>query len=138
MSDVVDTVIRLFLATDNRDWTSVRDCFAPEVVFSMAGSQPEPRTPAAIVSMWETGLAAIESVHHQVGNFVVKTAGDAADVFCYGIAYHYKRVKSGRNTRVFVGSYVFHLVRIEAAWKIDQFRFNLKFIDGNAELEKEE
>jgi hypothetical protein len=37
---------------------------------------------------------------------------------------------------VFVGSYDFHLVR-EATWKIDLFRFNCKFVDGNLELEKE-
>ena len=63
--------------------------------------------------------------------------GVEANAFCYGIAYHYRRTKSGRNTRVFVGSYDFHLVLVHTEWKINRFRFNAKFIDGNLELEKD-
>jgi 3-phenylpropionate/cinnamic acid dioxygenase small subunit len=137
MQEIVDAVTRLFLATDDRDWGAVQECFADEVVFSMAGSTPETKTPDAISGMWETTLDPIEALHHQVGNFVVKTQGDAADVFCYGIAYHYKPTRSGRNTRVFVGSYDLHLARVQGEWKIDQFRFNLKFVDGNVDLDRE-
>jgi hypothetical protein len=36
-----------------------------------------------------------------------------------------------------VGSYDFHLVRAGGAWRIDLFRFNAKFVDGNLELERE-
>lgn len=32
------------------------------------------------------------------------------------------------------GSYDFHLTKIAGAWRIDQFKFNLKFIDGNVNL----
>jgi hypothetical protein len=64
--------------------------------------------------------------------------GDRAIAFCYGIALHYRKTKSGKNTRTFVGSYDFTLHR-EAGelWRIDAFKFNLKFIDGNVALEKE-
>jgi hypothetical protein len=37
---------------------------------------------------------------------------------------------------VFVGGYDFHLLQ-DGEWRIDLFRFNLKFIDGNVELERE-
>lgn len=47
------------------------------------------------------------------------------------------RTYSGRNTRVFVGSYDFHLQLRDAGWRIDLFRFKVKFVDGNLELEKE-
>ena len=33
-----------------------------------------------------------------------------------------------------VGSYDFGLARISGEWKIDQFKFNLKYVDGNKEL----
>jgi hypothetical protein len=37
---------------------------------------------------------------------------------------------------VFVGSYEFELENTAGKWRITSFRYNLKFIDGNRELEK--
>jgi hypothetical protein len=68
----------------------------------------------------------------------VDVQGEQASAFCYGIASHFRRNRSGRNTRIFVGSYDFHLLRIEDRWLIDSFRFNLKYVEGNAELERSE
>lgn len=34
-----------------------------------------------------------------------------------------------------MGSYDFHLSKADDRWEIDRFRFNLKFIDGNPDLE---
>lgn len=137
VSEVINT---LFVATDARDWACVRSCLAPVVTFdmtSLAGGGPQQLSPEQIVSGWETGLKPIESVHHQTGNLHIACTGAEATASCYGIAYHYRRTKSGDNTRVFVGSYDFHLRLQDAAWRIDLFRFNLKFIDGNRQLENE-
>ena len=43
---------------------------------------------------------------------------------------------TGQNSRMFVGSYNFHLIKAGTDWKIDIFKYNLKFIDGNLELHK--
>ena len=68
---------------------------------------------------------------------MTEVKGDQATVFCYGIALHHKKTQSGRDTRAFVGSYDLHLGRTASgAWTIHAFRFNLKFLDGNLELEK--
>ncbi len=136
IGEVINT---LFVATDARDWTRVRGCLAPVVTFdvtSLAGGSVERRSREEIIQGWETGLKPIEWVHHQTGNLSITCAGAEATASCYGIAYHHRRTKSGDNTRVFVGSYDFHLRLDEDTWKIDLFRFNLKFIDGNLELEK--
>lgn len=135
---VIDVLNRLFISTDNRDWEAVRSCFAPEVLFdmtSMAGGEPSRLTPQQITAAWEQGLSHLEAIHHQVGNYVVTIQDDEADAFCYGIASHYLPNKTGQNTRTFVGSYDFHLVRTGEAWQIDAFKFNLKYVDGNADLE---
>ncbi len=138
---VVDTITELFLATDRRDWAAVERCFAETVEFdmtSLAGGEPARLTGRAIASAWKDGLAPIESVHHQAGNFRVRIDGDAATAYCYAVAYHHRRVASGRNLRTFVGSYDFHLARgPDGSWRIDLFRFNLKFLDGNLELHAE-
>ncbi|HEX9895533.1 MAG TPA: nuclear transport factor 2 family protein [Gemmatimonadales bacterium] len=137
---VIDRLNTLFISTDIRDWAAVRACFAATVHFdmtSLAGGDPVILTPEAIARAWEQGLASIESVHHQAGNYRVTLDGDEAMAFCYGIAMHYRPTRSGKNTRTFVGSYEFRLKLIGGDWRITIFRFNLKFLDGNIELEKE-
>jgi hypothetical protein len=101
---------------------------------SMAGGDPVDLTPDQITSAWDEGLKLLQAIHHQVGNFMVDIKDNEAELFCYGIACHYLENQTGENTRTFVGSYDFHLTRERADWKIDQFKFNLKYIDGNAEL----
>jgi hypothetical protein len=134
---VITVCTLLFNHTDARNWQGVQNCFAPQVVFdmtSLAGGEPATMTPQAIADAWEQGLRPLHAIHHQVGNFIVDIQQDEADVFCYGMAFHYLPTPSNNNTRVFVGSYEFHLSKITDDWRIDQFKFNLKYIDGNMEL----
>ena len=135
-----DVVNDLFVGTDERDWVRVAAALAPRVLFdvrSMTGAAPETLDASAIIAGWTEGLRPLKAVHHQTGNFRVRVSADEADVFCYGTASHYRPNASGRNTRVFVGSYDFHLTRQTGGWRIDVFRFHLKYVDGNLELEKE-
>jgi hypothetical protein len=137
-NDVIAVATRLFVCTDTRDWSCVQDVFAPEVHFdmtSLGAPQAEKKTPKQITTMWAEGLKALTAIHHQAGNFQATIKGNEADLFCYGIAYHYLPNPTSRNTRTFVGSYDFHLIKGEHGWKIDRFRFNMKFIDGNTDLE---
>lgn len=138
---VIETVNRLFINTDNRDWPKVKALFAPRVLFdmtSLAGGQPATISPQEIVDGWDKGLKALKAIHHQAGNYLVDAKDNEATAFCYGVAWHYLPNKTGRNTRTFVGSYDFHLIKQDGEWIIDQFKFNLKFIDGNPALEKSE
>jgi hypothetical protein len=137
---VVDTLTTLFVATDERDWQAVREVLTPEVHFdmtSLAGGTPTTLTAEQIAGAWEKGLAPIEHVHHQVGNFHVQLDGAEADASCYGVAYHYRRHPSGRNTRVFVGTYAFRLRADGGRWRVSSFRYDVKFVDGNPTLESD-
>ena len=136
---VIETIDELFVATDHKDWAGVRAVLAPRVRFDMSSAGGGPaaeRTGEEIAAGWEQGLAPIQAIHHQAGNYRVRVDGDRAEAFCYGIAYHYRPRPSGGSTRVFVGSYVFELERDSGRWRITSFLYNLKFIDGNRELEK--
>ena len=136
--EVIGAVNRLFIHTDNRDWERVRRCFAPEVHFdvtSMVGGEPTTLTPDDIVAAWDEGLKHLEAIHHQAGNYLVDVANNEATVFCYGTASHYLPNDTESNTRTFVGSYDFHLKKDSDAWRIDRFKFDLKYIDGNPNLE---
>jgi SnoaL-like domain len=135
---IISVVNELFLATDRKDWAAVERTFGPHVRFDMSSvgaGEARMSTPREIADGWRTGLAGVERVHHQTGNFVVHIKDAAAEVFCYGVAYHFRRRDDNRNTRVFVGSYDFELTHFDKGWLITAMRFNLKFVDGNPELE---
>jgi hypothetical protein len=138
---IVDVITELLVATDQRDWTAVKRCFAAEVLFDMSSlgaGPPARRTPEEIAAGWEEALRPIGAIHHQAGNHRVAVHESRATASCYGIAYHYRKTASGRNTRVFVGSYAFILDRGgPLGWRISTFRFDLKFIDGNTNLEND-
>ncbi len=137
---IVDVVTQLFVGTDRRDWESVKNCFERHVLFdmtSLTGGKPTTLTPQQIVDGWDAGFEQIKHVHHQAGNYIITVNGTSAHAFCYAMAFHYRETKSGRNTRTFVGSYDFDLRRHGEEWKIGSFKFNLKFIDGNAQLEQD-
>ena len=138
---VTETLTELFLATDRRDWALVERCFAASVRFDMssAGGGPAAMTdPQRIAAGWRQGLAPVEQLHHQVGNFRVRVTGTTAEAHCYGIAFHFRARRDGRNTRTFVGSYDFELEKHSDGWRITAMRFTLKFLDGNATLEAAE
>jgi hypothetical protein len=135
--EVADTVTRLFVNTDERNWDGVVECFAPKVLFdmsSLSGSRPSRVSPKRIADQWESGLKGLAAVHHQIGNMLVKVEGSEASAFCYGTATHYFPNPTGNDTHTFVGTYDFHLVRADDGWRIDMFRFNLRFAAGNALL----
>jgi hypothetical protein len=135
---IIEVIHRLFINTDNRDWSKVKDAFSSKVLFdmtSMAGGEPVTLTSDEIVKAWDQGLKPLKAIHHQAGNFLVNVNQDEAEAFCYGIASHYLPNETNQNTRIFVGSYNFHLIKQDQGWRIDQFKFNLKYIDGNPNLE---
>ena len=63
--------------------------------------------------------------------------GQRPKVRCYGIAYHYRaKISAAMKSRIFVGTYDIDLTAQSDRWCIGLLKFNLKFIDGNLELEK--
>jgi hypothetical protein len=137
--NIIEVVNKLFINTDNRDWAQVKACFADKVLFdmtSMAGGEPTTLTPQEIVDGWDQGLKALKAIHHQIGNYLVSVNGNNADVFCYGTAFHYLPNKTKNDTRTFVGSYDFKLIKANGNWQISMFKYNLKYITGNLKLEK--
>ncbi len=135
---IIETVNRLFVYTDYREWQKLQtEVFTPAVHFDMsslgAGAAKE-LTAGEICAMWETGFAGIDAVHHHSGNFLVTVNGEAATVFCYAIASHYKAAATQGQIREFVGSYDLGLQRTADGWRINSFRYNVKYTSGNMEL----
>ena len=130
---------KLFMYTDARDWDRLQsEVFTEEVWFDMSsagGGEPKALPATEICAMWKSGFAGLDSVHHQAGHYLIELMDTEAVVFAYAIALHYKASARKGNTRMFVGSYDLRAIRRESGWRLSQFKYNLKFIDGNASLE---
>jgi hypothetical protein len=137
--EIVELVNKLFVYTDSRQWQRLlENVFMKEVLFDMssAGAGPAKALRAeAICDMWNNGFAGIDQVHHQSGNFIVDFKSDTeAEVFCYAIASHYKKAATQGKTREYIGSYALHASLTDLGWRLDGFKYNLKYINGNTEL----
>ncbi len=135
---VEDTVVRMFVATDERDWPTLEGCFTDPFTLdmtSMAGGKPATVTPRQVASTWAQAFEPLDHVHHQVGNFRTSVTSAQAIVRCYGVAFHHRAKANGLKTRLFVGTYELLLIPSVQGWLISQLAFKLKFIDGNLSLE---
>lgn len=137
---VEDAVTRMFVATDERDWSTVESCFTDPFTLdmtSMVGGSPATLTPHEVASMWADGFKTLDHVHHQIGNFQTTVEGQRATVRCYGVAFHHRAgITAAMKSRTFVGTYEMELTAESERWLISKLVFKLKFIDGNLELEK--
>jgi hypothetical protein len=135
---VEDTVVRMFVATDERDWPTLESCFTDPFTLdmtSMAGGKPATVTPRQVATTWAQAFEPLDHVHHQVGNFRTSVTSSQAIVHCYGVAFHHRAKASGLKTRLFVGTYELVLIPSVQTWLISQLTFELKFVDGNLSLE---
>jgi len=137
--EIIETVNRLFLAVDERDWDSLK-LFMNDMICldysSMTGEKAGHISLNRIVESWKCMLPGFDATHHQLGNYRVETDTDFAKVFCYGTASHYLKNESGHNLWVVAGTYEFELRSNYGSWRITKMKFNLKFIDGNMDLPK--
>ena len=137
---VVELVNKLFVYTDSQQWNKLlNEIFKETLHFDMSslGAGPAKDISAKeVCEMWRNGFAGIDHIHHQAGNFIVdfKEEGIEAEVFCYAIASHYKQSATKGKTREYVGSYQLHASFTDQGWRLSSFKYNLKYITGNAEL----
>ncbi|MCT4638402.1 MAG: nuclear transport factor 2 family protein [Bacteroidales bacterium] len=139
MREINETISKLFVASDNRDWKTVESIFADKVELdysSMNGNPVVEITPEQITDSWKTILPGFESTYHQLGNFITEQNGAIAKVFCYGTATHYLKHESG-NIWIVVGSYDLELKKVGDYWRVIKMKFNYKYQDGNTKLPQE-
>ncbi|MEO1032906.1 MAG: nuclear transport factor 2 family protein [Bacteroidota bacterium] len=134
--NIQETITKMFVNSDNRNWTKVEAQFAAKVTLdyaSMTGNPAVEVSPTDITSGWKTVLPGFTFTHHQIGNFITEVNGDKAHSYCYGTATHYLDDDNG-NIWTVVGSYDFDLEKIDGNWRITTMTFNYKYQDGNTKL----
>lgn len=138
-AELTELANKLFMYTDAHQWQKLLDeVFVDTIWFDMqsaGGGEPVNMMAEAVCEMWRGGFTGIDSVHHQAGHYLVSVANDEADIYAYAIATHYKKAALKGHTRTFVGTYDLKASRTDRGWRLTQFKYDLKYIDGNVTLE---
>jgi hypothetical protein len=136
---IVEVVNKLFVYTDEQEWEKLQQqVFTKHVLFdnrSMGGEKMH-TSAIQICEIWKNGFEGIDSINHLAGNYLIELNDDEdqASVFAYATATHFKKSAVNGKTRSFVGTYNIHLVMEGNAWKISEFKYNLKYATGNVEF----
>src|SRR5215213_3991919 len=129
---------KLFMYTDAQDWNKIlSEVFTETVWFDMksaGGGEPKEIPAKEICEMWRKGFEDLDAVHHQAGHYLIDIKGNAAALFGYAMASHFKEKAKKGKTRMFVGSYDLKAIKTGNGWKLNGFKYNLKYIDGNISL----
>lgn len=134
--NIIQTINRLFVATDNGNWEELNKIFDKSVRLDYSSMTNQPGatvTPQEIIASWKSILPGFEHTHHQIGNHLIEINDDTAHGFCYGTATHFLTNESG-DTWMVVGSYDFDLRKENEHWMITSMRFNFKYQTGNSSL----
>jgi hypothetical protein len=136
---ITEVVNKLFMYTDSLEWDLLKkEVFTEEVFFDMSSLGAGPGKLLGrekICQMWNDGFKGIDSVHHQAGHYIIDLGVDQANVYAYAVATHYRAAAVNGKTRSFTGSYNLGFVREKEGWRINGFKYNLKFTDGNQSLQ---
>jgi hypothetical protein len=136
--ELIELSNKLFMYVDAQQWGKVlNEVFAENVWFDMtsAGGEAKKLSAEDVCEIWRQGFIGLDAVHHQAGHYLITVNGDNADIYGYAMATHYKKAASKGNSRMFVGSYDLRALKSVKGWRLSQFKYNLKYIDGNISLE---
>jgi hypothetical protein len=137
--ELTELANKLFMYCDAQQWQQMLDeVFTTTIRFDMSsagGDVADTLEAKAVCEIWRQGFVGLDAVHHQAGHYLITVKEDEADIFGYAVAFHYKKAATKGNRRSFVGSYDLKAIRTSDGWRLSQFKYNLKFIDGNTILE---
>lgn len=134
---IIQTIKSIFIGSDEGNWNKVENGLADNVLLdytSMTGGNTSTLSPKQITNEWAALLPGFQSTHHQIGNYTINVLGNEATINFHGLALHYLPNKSGNDIWIVVGTYDYHLVKINGNWKADKIKFNLQKQEGNLEL----
>jgi hypothetical protein len=135
--EIIEVVHRLFIYTDNREWEKLQnEVFTESIFFDIIslGGIAKNTTAKEVCAVWQKGFERVNVISHLCGNHLVTATETDADVFIYVTATHYKSTATKGKTREFFCTYNLHLVKTDAGWRINRFKYNLKFQTGNLDL----
>ncbi|WP_207632813.1 nuclear transport factor 2 family protein [Foetidibacter luteolus] len=130
---------KLFMYCDAKLWQRLLDeVFTESIWFDVSsggGGEAKEMAAADVCKLWNEGFDGLDAAHHQAGHYLITVNEDSAIIYAYAVATHYKKAATQGHTRTFVGSYDLTAQRTPIGWRLNQFKYNLKYMDGNVTME---
>lgn len=122
---------QLFFSLDNKEWITLKECFAKEVVFdisSLVGGEQHRLNADQIAHLWSNSLKEVDALQHQISNMTIFVQNERATSHFYCNEMHHSKSGAKGGTLTLVGTYDIHLVKENSVWKISLFRYHHKFL----------
>lgn len=122
---IIERLIDLATALDQRDWTSLEKIFTESAhAYSATGS-------AEIVAMVRTFLGGCGPSHHQLSNHRVEVQGNLATSRTYVRAHHQSADRDTERNYECFGEYVDHWTQTDSRWKLASRTFTVSHEVGD-------
>lgn len=123
--EITNTVNRVALLSDLRDWATVKACFTEQVEVdytSLMGGQPEAIAAEALVQRWKSFFdATFKTTQHLLGSHVVTFNGNTATCMSHFQARHIP-LDSAKEPWTLGGYYTHELVKQSERWLIQKMK----------------
>lgn len=133
---VVQTIVRLGRALDDRDWPAAMECLAAELdtdYSSFRGTPPARLTAVQFVELRRTGLAGLVTRHLSFGHRV-ELAGEDAVCRCDFVIHRWPADATDRRHLHSYGDYAYRLRRGRDGWLITGITQVVRHSDGDPSL----
>lgn len=134
---IVELIGRLSLTIDAKDWDAMGQLFTDTVYHdrtSLTGGEPYTAPVALFVEGWRQTLQAMDAIHHQITNHVVRLDGDQATCTANMMGTHVLANASGGPMWTVGGRHDYQLTRTSEGWRIAGLTFTLQWATGNMNI----
>ena len=136
--EIVDAVNRFMIYADHQEWDEVRQLMMNSVWVDFADLD---RAPAGrvdsriLISSWRDQANGLEAVQHLLSNhYVDLSAKDKATCRAHAQIYRTLANNKGASYWLLGGTYLFGLVRLGGAWKVERIAWETLWSAGNASI----
>lgn len=135
--EIIDLLYQYGRGGDLGEWEGLRSVFTEEVEYdfsSLEGAPPVKMRSDEWVAQARSLLTGMKATQHIITNHVINIKGDEATCIAYIHSQHYLPNETKEDTFLVGGYYTGHLVRTSQGWKIDKWKLNVTWTEGNRNL----
>ena len=130
-----DLVVRIAIAQDEHDWSTLAACYEPVATYQHPGGQLVGAE--AIVARAKAALTPLDASQHLVGSILVALDSDHDDratSTAYFQAQHVRRGVTGGELLIIAGTYRDELRRSDGVWRVAHRQQDYSWRHGNPEV----
>jgi ketosteroid isomerase-like protein len=134
--EIIETVNKIGLMADLRNWTECRACFSNEVEFdytSLIGGQPTTVNADTQIQQWKDFFTStFKTTQHLIGSHAVTLNGDTATCISHFQAHHVFLDTNKGKTWTLGGTYHHELSRTAQGWKVTKMKMTALWQEGTS------